>query len=223
MADLVDDQAGRLDQEAQQPRGGAGPGSPGETVPQLGGLDEVGLELLAAALVADGHGEVGLAGARRTHEHDVPVRVDRRQGPQALERRGVPALEHAEVEVVERLRMLPGQPAQLQQRVRGLLVLPVGEEPERLRYGQRLPVGVLLLEQEGRELPEACLQPEPVEVAGHCVEFALGHSPASSPPAKSKRSKGDGWAAAPSRTILVSTGCVGCSSGWGGSGNCPGQ
>lgn len=123
VSDLVDDEAGMLGKPVQQPARRPTDQGLVELVLQLVHLDEVRLDLVAAALVPDGHGEVRLAGSRRPDHDHVPLRADEGE---ALQRTDLPLrmlVQQIHVEVPERERRLLGDPGQPLQRADGRLVL----------------------------------------------------------------------------------------------------
>ena len=127
---LVNDEARRLDERGDDPRGVSPLDGLLEPVPELGRLYVVGLEPPHAALAPVGLREVRLPYAAGPDEGDVAVRVEVGQRRELAQRGRVPALDPGEVEALEGLGLAPGQPAQPQQRLDG------GEPPLLRKVGE---------------------------------------------------------------------------------------
>ena len=76
VADLIDDEAGILGKSVQKSSCAFPDESIMELLLQLIHLDEVGLHLVRAAFVADGHRKMCLSRTRRTYHDDVPLGAD---------------------------------------------------------------------------------------------------------------------------------------------------
>ena len=107
---LVHDEARRLDERGDDPRGVSPLDGLLEPVPELGRLDVVGLEPPHAALAPVGLREVRPPYAAGPDEGDVAVRVEVGQRRELAQRGRVPALDPGEVEALEGLGLAPGQP-----------------------------------------------------------------------------------------------------------------
>ena len=127
MPDLVNDEAGRTDEAGEHGSCLLRPPGGGELVSKLRRLDEIGLQAVLAAFVAESLGKVRFARSGRANESQVPVGVDGCEGPDALELLQVgEALtpEHTEVEVLKGLGDLLREPAHAQDGLDcGLLLL----------------------------------------------------------------------------------------------------
>lgn len=125
--DLVNDEAGRTDEAGEHGGRLLRPPGGGELVSKLRRLDEIGLQAVLAAFVAESLSQVRFARSGRANESQVPVGVDGCEGPDALELLQVGealAPEHTEVEVLKGLGDLLREPAHAQDGLdRGLFLL----------------------------------------------------------------------------------------------------
>ena len=83
MPNFINNQAGRADERGQGAGLLAEPPGVGKLVAQLRCLNEVGLQPVLAAFIAESHGEMGLPRAGRTDESEVLVAVDSCKGREA--------------------------------------------------------------------------------------------------------------------------------------------
>lgn len=219
---LVHDEARRLDERGDDPRGVSPQDCLLEPVPELGRLDVVGLEPPHAALAAVGLREVRLPYAAGPDEGDVAVRVEVGQRRELAQRARVPALDPGEVEALEGLGLAPGQPAQPQQRLDG-------GEPPLLRkvgeggcHGGHLPVAEVEVRGEGRELLRPDGDPEPRRGVARELVGARPRARHHSALPKSNLSKPGFVRCGAICSTTVPTGWVGSSSGCAGDvSHCP--
>ena len=85
VSDLVDNETGRADKAGQHGRRLLRSPSCGELVPELRGLNEIGLQPVLAAFITESLSKMRLPGPGRADKSEIPVGIDRSQGADILQ------------------------------------------------------------------------------------------------------------------------------------------
>ena len=175
VAYLINNETGGTNQSIQYGRLFTGPAGGGELVPQLGHLNEIGLDASLTAFIPKCLSQMGLAGSGRANEGQIPAGIDGRQRRQTLQSFDIPSLYHGKVEVFKGLGVFQRQAAHLQQGLDGGVHLLLPQMLQNRSHGLKLFLGqVLLLGQYGK-LGRGEIQPQNLAAFLHGFKYGLSH------------------------------------------------
>ena len=152
-----------------------GPAGGGELVPQLGHLNEIGLDAPLTAFIPEGLSQMGLAGSGRANEGQIPAGIDGRQRRQTLQSLHIPSLYHGEVKVCKGFGVFQRQAAHLQQGLDGSVHLLLPQMLQNRSHSLKLLRGEFLLLSQNGKLGRGEIQPQNLAAFLYGLKCGLSH------------------------------------------------